>query len=80
MTKAPSASTCRVGYAVPRAGLPSAGQLPQMGRRRAATAASAKPTWPSAWSARKEGRALNRHYRGKDYATNVLSFPAELPT
>ena len=27
----------------------------------------------------KEGRALNRHYRGKDYATNVLSFPADLP-
>lgn len=27
----------------------------------------------------KEGRALNLHYRGKDYATNVLSFPAELP-
>jgi probable rRNA maturation factor len=27
----------------------------------------------------KEGRALNRHYRGKDYATNVLSFPVELP-
>ena len=26
----------------------------------------------------KEGRALNRHYRGKDYATNVLSFPAEM--
>lgn len=26
-----------------------------------------------------EGRALNRQYRGKDYATNVLSFPAELP-
>ena len=25
-----------------------------------------------------EGRALNRHYRGKDYATNVLSFPADL--
>nr|WP_233348398.1 MULTISPECIES: rRNA maturation RNase YbeY [unclassified Luteimonas] len=25
-----------------------------------------------------EGRALNRHYRGRDYATNVLSFPAEL--
>lgn len=28
---------------------------------------------------RKEGQTLNRHYRGKDYATNVLSFPAELP-
>lgn len=22
-----------------------------------------------------EGRALNKHYRGKDYATNVLTFP-----
>jgi probable rRNA maturation factor len=27
----------------------------------------------------EEGRAFNRDYRGKDYATNVLSFPAELP-
>jgi probable rRNA maturation factor len=27
----------------------------------------------------REGRALNRQYRGKDYATNVLSFPVELP-
>ena len=27
----------------------------------------------------QEGRELNRDYRGKDYATNVLSFPAELP-
>ena len=26
-----------------------------------------------------EGRALNRDYRGKDYATNVLSFPGEMP-
>ena len=26
-----------------------------------------------------EGRALNRDYRGKDYATNVLTFAAELP-
>ena len=26
----------------------------------------------------REGAALNRHYRGKDYATNVLSFPAEM--
>jgi probable rRNA maturation factor len=26
----------------------------------------------------QEGRALNRHYRGKDYATNVLSFPADV--
>lgn len=26
-----------------------------------------------------QGQALNRDYRGKDYATNVLSFPADLP-
>lgn len=26
-----------------------------------------------------EGRALNHQYRGKDYATNVLSFPFEAP-
>lgn len=26
-----------------------------------------------------EGRTLNRDFRGRDYATNVLSFPAELP-
>jgi probable rRNA maturation factor len=28
---------------------------------------------------REEGRELNRRYRGRDQATNVLSFPAELP-
>lgn len=27
----------------------------------------------------EEGREFNRHYRERDYATNVLSFPAELP-
>ena len=27
----------------------------------------------------EEGRRLNREYRSKDYATNVLSFPMELP-
>lgn len=26
----------------------------------------------------EEGRALNRDYRGRDYATNVLSFPYEV--
>ena len=29
--------------------------------------------------ASEEGRALHRTYRGRDYATNVLSFPVELP-
>jgi probable rRNA maturation factor len=27
----------------------------------------------------EEGQALNLQYRGRDYATNVLSFPVELP-
>lgn len=27
----------------------------------------------------EEGRQLNRDYRERDYATNVLSFPSELP-
>ncbi|HET8701924.1 MAG TPA: rRNA maturation RNase YbeY [Nitrococcus sp.] len=27
----------------------------------------------------KEGRELNAIYRGHDYATNILAFPAELP-
>jgi len=27
----------------------------------------------------EEGHALNRQYRGRDYATNVLSFEADLP-
>ncbi len=27
----------------------------------------------------REGQRFNRDYRGKDYATNVLSFPADLP-
>ncbi len=29
--------------------------------------------------AEEEGRELNRDYRGKDYATNVLSFPYDFP-
>lgn len=27
----------------------------------------------------EEGRAINLQYRGRDYPTNVLSFPADLP-
>ncbi len=69
-----------VGYAVPRAGMPAPASF-----RRWAEAAlrAAKRRKPAELSIRivdvDEGRALNRNYRGKDYATNVLSFPAELP-
>lgn len=69
-----------LGYAVPRAGLPSS-----ISFRRWVEAAlrGAKRRKPAELSIRivdaDEGRALNRDYRGKDYATNVLSFPVELP-
>ena len=69
-----------VGYALPRAGLPAAVSF-----RRWITAALRGANYrKSAEVAIRivdadEGRALNRDYRGKDYATNVLSFPAEPP-
>ncbi len=69
-----------VGYAAPRRGVPAASSfrrwvaaaLHGAGRRRAAELSIRIVDAP-------EGRALNRSYRGKDYATNVLSFPVELP-
>ncbi len=69
-----------VGYAVPRAGMPA----PASFRRWVETALrGAKRRKTAELSIRivdvDEGRALNHDYRGKDYATNVLSFPLELP-
>lgn len=69
-----------LGYAVPRAGIPAAASF-----RRWVSAAlhGAKRRRATELSIRivglEEGHALNRDYRGKDYATNVLSFEAELP-
>ena len=77
MTRGPVRLDVAVGYAVPRAGLPAAVSFRKWiaaaleGRiREADLAVRIVGT--------REGRALNRHYRGKDHATNVLSFPAEL--
>lgn len=71
-------SEIAVSYGLPRAGLPAAQTL-----RRMAEAALQACGRVSALSIRlvneTEGRALNRDYRHKDYATNVLSFPVELP-
>jgi probable rRNA maturation factor len=69
-----------VGYAVPRAGL----RAPASFRRWVDAALRGAKRRKGAELAIRivdadEGRALNRDYRGKDYATNVLSFPAELP-
>jgi probable rRNA maturation factor len=78
MTKGPIRLDVTINYAVPRTGIPAA-----MSFRKWVAAALANRIREADLAIRivgtKEGRALNRHYRGKDYATNVLSFPAELP-
>ena len=78
MTKGPIHRDVAVNYAAPRAGVPAAVSF------RKWVAAALKGRIREADLAirivdEREGQALNRHYRGKDYATNVLSFPAELP-
>ena len=78
MTQGPVRLDVAVGYALPRAGIPAANSF-----RKWVAAALAGRIREADLAIRivgtREGRALNRHYRGKDYATNVLSFPAELP-
>lgn len=65
---------------LPRGGLP---QRTSFTRWVAAAAAGARRRRATELSIRlvgaDEGRQLNHQYRGRDYATNVLSFPAELP-
>jgi probable rRNA maturation factor len=69
-----------VSYAVARSGVPSPASFRQWV---AAALRGAKRRRPAEVAIRivgiDEGRALNRDYRHKDYPTNVLSFPAELP-
>lgn len=69
-----------VAYAAPRRGVPAAASFRHWLE---AALAGARHHRPAEVSIRivgaGEGRALNRQYRGKDYATNVLSFPVELP-
>ena len=78
MTKGPTRLDVAVGYAAPRAGIPAATSF-----RRWVAAALAGRIREADLAIRivdeKEGRSLNHHYRGKDFATNGLSFPAELP-
>ncbi|BDU20458.1 endoribonuclease YbeY [Dyella sp. GSA-30] len=69
-----------MSYGVARTGVPSAASFREWVN---AALAGAKRRRQAELSIRivdaAEGRELNRDYRGKDYATNVLSFPAELP-
>lgn len=80
--RSPSPPTLHLGvsYGLPRAGLPSTASFRlwvaaalQGASRRKATELAIRLVDD------QEGRTLNRDYRGKDYPTNVLSFPAELP-
>jgi probable rRNA maturation factor len=77
MTQGPVRLDVAVGYATPRAGVPAAVSF-----RRWVAAALEGRILEADLAIRlvgeDEGRALNRHYRGKDYATNVLSFPADI--
>ncbi len=68
-----------LSYAVARAGIPAATSF----RRWVAATLQQQRRRSAELSIRlvdsSEGRELNQQYRGKDYATNVLSFPVELP-
>jgi probable rRNA maturation factor len=78
MTRGPIQLEVSVSYGLPRTGIPAAASF-----KRWAAAACEGRILKADLAIRvvdtREGRSLNRHYRGKDYATNVLSFPAELP-
>lgn len=78
MTRGPLTLDVAVSYACPRKGVPAAPSF-----RRWVNTALESRIREADLAIRivdaDEGRALNRHYRGKDYATNVLSFPAERP-
>jgi len=69
-----------LSYARPRRGIPSATSFRRWAQ---AALAGARHREPAELSIRivgaREGRALNHRYRDRDYATNVLSFPVELP-
>ena len=72
--------TLSVGYGTSRKGVPApasfrlwVGAALRGAKRRKATELAIRIVDT------QEGRTLNREYRSKDYATNVLSFPVELP-
>jgi probable rRNA maturation factor len=59
-----------VQYAAPRKGLPAAASI-----RKWAQSALERPARVTVrFVGAREGRSLNRQFRGKDYATNILSF------
>jgi probable rRNA maturation factor len=76
----PEPATVAVRYAVTRRGVPSATSFRRWVDAALAGAGRVRPIELAIrMVGAREGRALNRRYRGHDHATNVLSFPAELP-
>lgn len=73
MTIGPTHLDVSISYAIARQGVPSAASF-----RKWVAAALEGRIREADLAIRivdsEEGRALNRHYRGKDYATNVLTF------
>ncbi|HET9818328.1 MAG TPA: rRNA maturation RNase YbeY [Rhodanobacteraceae bacterium] len=79
-SRVPSPVLVHVGYALPRRGIPSPTSFREWVTAALAGAHHRKPAELSIRIVGAlEGRSMNRRYRGKDYATNVLSFPADLP-
>jgi probable rRNA maturation factor len=59
-----------VQYATPRSGLPARRSI----ERWVGAALERRAAVTIRFVGRREGRALNRQFRGRDYATNVLTF------
>ena len=78
MTRGPVRCDVGVSYGISRKGVPAPASFKRwaeaacQGRIKRADIAIRIVDAP-------EGHRLNHHYRGKDHATNVLSFPADLP-
>lgn len=73
-------SIVHLGYAIPRKHLPAASSFTRWVDAALDGAGRVRDTELSIRIVGlDEGRELNHQYRGKDYATNVLSFPVELP-
>ena len=67
-TRRKPTNNIQVQYAVPRRGVPSASAFRCWAGKAGARASTIRIV------GRREGRALNRRFRKRDYATNVLSF------
>ncbi|HEX7349261.1 MAG TPA: rRNA maturation RNase YbeY [Rhodanobacteraceae bacterium] len=75
-----AAAVVHLSFAAPRKAVPASASFQRWVQ---AALRGARHPAPAELSIRivgtREGRALNLRYRHKDYATNVLSFPVELP-